>query len=106
MKAAGRRLEQYIKDRIAGDGAVGSILELSRVTGIRPNTIYDWFLGRRSPRTDSLVRVAAALDVSVSQLLDAYEGRVGIQLNAAALAAIEAAVARGVETALRRLQEN
>jgi hypothetical protein len=67
--------------------------------------MYDWFLGRRIPRTDSLVRVAAALDLSVVELLRAYEGSARIELNAAALAAIEAAVERGVEAALRRLRE-
>ena len=112
-QARGRALEQFVKRQIESGGRVSSLLELSRATGIRPNTMYDWFTGRRSPRTDSLARVALALGISTSNLLDAYEGRAGVEINAQAIEVIEAAVARqveaavarGVEAAIRRLQD-
>jgi transcriptional regulator with XRE-family HTH domain len=102
----GRLLEAAIKRALADSGLVRSVLELSRVTGIRPGTMYDWFSGRRVPRTDSLARVAAALDTPLARLLDAYEGRAPEPgPSEATLAAIEQAVERGVEAALRRLLE-
>jgi hypothetical protein len=71
-----------------------------------PRTTYDWFSGRRVPRTDSLARVAAAVDAPLSRLLDAYEGRaLGPSVSEETLTAIEQAVERGVEAALRRLSE-
>ena len=105
-RPGGRGLEAAIKSAIAGTSSIGSVLELSRATGIRPGTMYDWFSGRRVPRTDSLARVAAALDTPLARLMDAYEGRATEPtVGEATLAAIEQAVARGVETALRRLGE-
>jgi transcriptional regulator with XRE-family HTH domain len=102
----GRLLEAAIKRALAGSASIRSVLDLSRVTGIRPGTMYDWFSGRRVPRTDSLARVAAALDSPLSQLLDAYEGRTPEpSVSEQTLATIEQAVERGVETALRRLGE-
>jgi len=101
-KANGRALEEFIKRRIETGAQVHSLLELSRETGIRPNTMYDWFTGRRSPRTDSLARIAAVLRVSTSNLLDAYEGQEAAELNAAAVVLIETAVTRAVETGVAR----
>jgi transcriptional regulator with XRE-family HTH domain len=103
---SGRLLEAAIKRALADSDSIRSVLELSKVTGIRPGTIYDWFSGRRVPRTDSLARVAAAVDTPLSRLLDAYEGRTPEpSVSEATLAAIEQAVERGVEAALRRLVE-
>jgi hypothetical protein len=103
--ASRRGLERFIKDRLGSRSGAGSMLELSRTAGIRPNTFYDWFVGRRSPRTDSLARVAKALGVPTSALVDAYEGQERLALNDDALAAIRTAVAQGVEDAVRRLQD-
>jgi transcriptional regulator with XRE-family HTH domain len=104
--ADGRALEAYIKRQMAASEQPHSILELSRVTGIRASTMYEWFSGARVPRTDSLARVGAALGVPASRLLDAYQQRASIEVNDAALAAIEGAVERGVATAIRRLVED
>jgi transcriptional regulator with XRE-family HTH domain len=88
---------------LAANKKIGSVLELSRVSGIRASTMYEWFSGARAPRTDSLARIGAALGVSASQLLDAFEGHPAIEVNDAALAAIEGSVQRGVESAIEQL---
>ena len=104
--ADGRALEAFVKRQIELSPNVHSLLELSRVSGIRASTMYEWFSGLRAPRTDSLTRIGAALGVSASRLLDAYEGREAIDVNDAALAAIEGAVARGIAAAVAQLVED
>lgn len=99
----GRELESFIKERLRLSPGPTSMLELARAAGVRPGTMYDWFSGRRTARTDSLARVAAALDVPLSHLLDVYEGRTRPLVNDQAVVAIEAAVAEGVAEAIRRL---
>jgi transcriptional regulator with XRE-family HTH domain len=101
--ADGRALEAFIKRRISANEKIGSMLELSRLRGIRASTMYEWFSGARAPRTDSLARIGAVLGVSASQLLDAFEGRPAIEVNDAALTAIEHSVQRGVESAIQQL---
>lgn len=102
----GRSLEAAVKLALARSATIGSVAELSRVTAIRPGTMYDWFAGKRAPRTDSLARVAAALDIPLSRLLDAYEGRTPAEgIPPELMAAIEQAVDRGMEAAIRRLRD-
>ena len=104
--ADGRALEAFIKRQIEVSAQIHSILDLSRASGIRASTMYEWFSGVRAPRTDSLTRVGAALGVPASRLLDAYEGRALIDINDAALAEIEGAVARGIAAAVAQLVED
>jgi len=47
---AARRHGAVVKRALAGSASVRSVLELSRVSGIRPGTMFDWFSGRREPR--------------------------------------------------------
>jgi transcriptional regulator with XRE-family HTH domain len=99
----GRALETFVKRQIEASAEIQSLLQLARVSGVRASTMYDWFSGARVPRTETLARVGGVLGVPVSRLLDVYQRRESVDVNEAALAAIEGAVQRGIESAIRRL---
>ena len=61
-----------LKYRIAGlaDDRGLTIKKLADLSGIRWSTLYDFTAGRRRLRVDELAKIADALDVTASELLE------------------------------------
>lgn len=72
---AGARLRRAIEEGIGRSTDVRSISALCRVARINRNTIYAWFTGKAVPSSQLLSRVAHALDMSLMDLVAAWEGR-------------------------------
>lgn len=71
-KAAGRRLERYIKARWGRDK--GGIRGLCAKASFVPETVYSWFRGDTEPSLDSLAEIARLLEVNRSEVLAAIDG--------------------------------
>lgn len=50
-----------------------TVLQLSRVTDIKPTTIYTWKAGKVTPAANKLAKIADYFDVSVNYLLGKEE---------------------------------
>lgn len=72
---AGQRLRRAIEEGIGRSTDVRSISALCRVAHLNRNTIYAWFTGKAVPSSQALSRVAHALDMSLMDLVAAWEGR-------------------------------
>lgn len=84
---------------------VRDVTDLAKKAGVSRDTLYNWWSGETYPRTGEMVKVARALKVPVEHLWAVYEGREPLEVSDSALAAIEAAVSRGVAAAIARLQD-
>ena len=74
-KARGLRLRDYLAEPMARK-RLRSYAALARAAGVRPNTLVDWWSVGKVPSEAALLQIATALDVPLSDLLDAYQGRV------------------------------
>lgn len=72
---AGRRLESAIRAAMLAHTPRLTVVGLARGAGVQRDTLYDWFTGKSTPETSTLTAVAQVLDVQMSSLLDAYQGR-------------------------------
>lgn len=66
----GSRIEQLARERWHGRGGMRG---LSAAVGISRPTLYAWFRGHSSPTAAMLGRLAAALDMTTPQLVEALE---------------------------------
>jgi len=66
----GNLLERLVRDRWRGPGGIRG---LSRAVGVSRVTMYAWFRGRSSPSAEILPSLAAALELSPTQLVAALE---------------------------------
>ncbi len=46
-----------------------SLKDLADAVGVKPPSVYEWEIGEGNPRVDRLPKLAAALGVSVPELL-------------------------------------
>lgn len=72
---SGRRLESAIRAAMLAHAPRLTIVGLAKSAGVQRDTLYDWFTGKSAPETSTLTAVAQVLDVQMSSLLDAYQGR-------------------------------
>ena len=59
----GERIKNFRKGRF-------SQAELAEIVGVHENTLRRWELGERSPDADSLMKLAKALGISISELME------------------------------------
>ena len=52
------------------DAAGLNDFKVSNMTGISPATISDWKTGKSTPKTDKLLKIAAALNVTLNDLVE------------------------------------
>lgn len=55
--------------------SIPSDMQLALRAGIHYDTLMNWYGGRTVPRPAELLKVASVLDVSLADLMGAYEGR-------------------------------
>ena len=101
----GRRLEAAIHALMAGMTPRLSITKLAKDAHVTRGTLYEWFSGERPPSSPKLAGIAEVLEVPVSELWAAYDGRpqVPVSFEDAALRLIEEMRVQSAET--RALRE-
>lgn len=69
----GAALREHLQARLPVPGAT-SVTALARKAGLRPSTVTAWWASGTVPDAASLQRLAEALHVPLSELVEAYEG--------------------------------
>ena len=73
--AGGERLKLFVLRAIVGHPKLTSVTQLAKCASLQRNSVYAWFNGTARPTTGTLARVGDCLDVSLTELLEVYEGR-------------------------------
>lgn len=66
-KMLGQQLQQKTREAMAR-AHILSVSQLARESGVQRDTLYAWFRGDRTPKPDTLGKVAEVLDVPVGSL--------------------------------------
>ncbi len=74
LEGGGAALKRAIHVGRARSG-ITSDTALAIRAGVHYDTLMNWYSGRTTPRPAELAKVARVLDVSLNDLLSAYEGR-------------------------------